>query len=55
MYSEYLSEAVPKLPSKYRSEVGGEDLDSAVLEREIQSLESSISSLRGTFRAMEGK
>ncbi len=53
MYSEYLSEAVPKLPSKYRSEVGGEDLDSAVLEREIQSLESSISSLRGTFRAME--
>ena len=26
MYSEYLSEAVPKLPSKYRSEVGGEDL-----------------------------
>ena len=54
MYSEYLSEAVPKLPSKYRSEVGGEDLDSAVLESEIQSLESSISSLRGTFRAMEG-
>ena len=54
MYSEYLSEAVPKLPSKYRSEVGDEDLDSAVLEREIQSLESSISSLRGTFRAMEG-
>ena len=53
MYSEYLSEAVPKLPSKYRSEVGGEDLDSAVLESEIQSLESSISSLRGTFRAME--
>ena len=47
MYSEYLSEAVPKLPSKYRSEVGGEDLDSAVLESEIQSLESSISSLRG--------
>lgn len=54
MYSEYLSEAVPKLPSKYRSEVGDEDLDSAVLESEIQSLESSISSLRGTFRAMEG-
>lgn len=54
MYSEYLSEAVPKLPSKYRSEVGGEDLDSAVLESEIQSLESSISSLRGTLRAMEG-
>ena len=54
MYSEYLSEAVPKLPSKYRSEVGDEDLDSAVLEREIQSLESSISSLRGTLRAMEG-
>lgn len=53
MYSEYLSEAVPKLPAKYRSEVGGEDLDSAVLESEIQSLESSISSLRGTFRAME--
>lgn len=54
MYSEYLSEAVPKLPSKYRSEVGDEDLDSAVLESEIQSLESSISSLRGTLRAMEG-
>lgn len=54
MYSEYLSEAVPKLPSKYRSEVGGEDLDSAVLESEIQSLESSISSLRGALRAMEG-
>lgn len=54
MYSEYLSEAVPKLPSKYRSEVGGEDLDSAVLESEIQSLESSIGSLRGTLRAMEG-
>ena len=35
MYSEYLSEAVPKLPSKYRSEVGDEDLDSAVLESEI--------------------
>ena len=54
MYSEYLSEAVPKLPSKYRSEVGDEDLDSAVLESEIQSLESSISSLRGSLRAMEG-
>lgn len=54
MYSEYLSEAVPKLPSKYRSEVGDEDLDSAILESEIQNLESSISSLRGTFRAMEG-
>lgn len=54
MYSEYLSEAVPKLPSKYRSEVGGEDLDSAVLESEIQSLESSISGIRGTYRAMEG-
>ena len=54
MYSEYLSEAVPKLPSKYRSEVGNEDLDSAVLESEIQSLESSISGIRGTFRAMEG-
>ena len=54
MYSEYLSEAVPKLPSKYRSEVGGEDLDSAVLESEIQNLESSISSLRGALRAMEG-
>ena len=54
MYSEYLSEAVPKLPSKYRSEVGGEDLDSAVLESEIQSLDSSISGIRGTYRAMEG-
>lgn len=54
MYSEYLSEAVPKLPSKYRSEVGDEDLDSAVLESEIQSLESSIGSLRGALRAMEG-
>ena len=54
MYSEYLSEAVPKLPSKYRSEVGDEDLDSAVLESEIQSLESSISSLIGSLRAMEG-
>lgn len=54
MYSEYLSEAVPKLPSKYRSEVGDEDLDSAVLESEIQSLESSISGIRGTYRAMEG-
>ena len=54
MYSEYLSEAVPKLPSKYRSEVGNEDLDSAVLESEIQSLESSISGIRGTYRAMEG-
>ena len=54
MYSEYLSEAVPKLPSKYRSEVGDEDLDSAVLESEIQNLESSISSLRGSLHAMEG-
>lgn len=53
MYSEYLSEAVPKLPSKYRSEVGDEDLDSAVLESEIQT-NSSISSLRGSLHAMEG-
>ncbi len=53
MYSEYLSEAV--LPNSLKISVRswGEDLDSAVLEREIQSLESSISSLRGTFRAME--
>ena len=52
MYTELLSEAVPKLPSKYRSEVGGEDLDSAVLESEIRSLESSISSLRGLYNTL---
>ena len=54
MYSELLSEAVPKLPSKYRSEVGGEDLDSAVLESEIRSLEASLHSIRGMYNAMVG-
>ena len=54
MYSELVSEAVPKLPSKYRSEVGGEDLDSEVLESEIRSLESSLHSIRGMYNAMVG-
>ena len=54
MYTELVSEAVPKLPSKYRSEVGGEDLDSAVLESEIRSLEASLHSIRGMYNAMVG-
>lgn len=54
MYTELVSEAVPKLPSKYRSEVGGEDLDSEVLESEIRSLESSLHSIRGMYNAMVG-
>ena len=54
MYTELLSEAVPKLPSKYRSEVGSEDLDSAVLESEIRSLEASLHSIRGMYNAMVG-
>ena len=53
MYAESLGEAVPKLPSKYRAEVGGEDLDSAELERDIRGLESSLAGLRGVYRAME--
>ena len=53
MYAESLGEAVPKLPSKYQAEVGGEDLDSAVLESEISGLESSLAGLRGVYRAME--
>lgn len=53
MYAESLGEAVPKLPSKYRAEVGGEDLDSAELERDIRGLESSLVGLRGVYRAME--
>lgn len=54
MYTELMSEAVPKLPSKYRSEVGGEDLDSEVLESEIRSLEASLHSIRGMYNAMVG-
>ena len=54
MYTELVSEAVPKLPSKYRSEVGDEDLDSEVLESEIRSLESSLHSIRGMYNAMVG-
>ena len=54
MYTELVSEAVPKLPSKYRSEVCGEDLDSEVLESEIRSLESSLHSIRGMYNAMVG-
>ena len=54
MYTELVSEAVPKLPSKYRSEVGGEDLDSEVLESEIRSLEASLHSIRGMYNAMVG-
>ena len=52
MYTELVSEAVPKLPSKYRSEVVSEDLDSAVLESEIRSLEASLHSIRGMYNAM---
>lgn len=54
MYTELMSEAVPKLPSKYRSEVGGEDLDSEVLESEIRNLEASLHSIRGMYNAMVG-
>ena len=54
MYTELVSEAVPKLPSKYRSEVGDEDLDSEVLESEIRSLEASLHSIRGMYNAMVG-
>ena len=54
MYSELVSEAVPGLPSKYRSEVGDENLDSEVLESEIRSLESSLHSIRGMYNAMVG-
>lgn len=54
MYTELLSEAVPALPSKYRSEVGDDDLDSEVLESEIRSLESSLHSIRGMYNAMVG-
>ena len=54
MYSELVSEAVPALPSKYRSEVGDENLDSEVLESEIRSLESSLHSIRGMYNAMVG-
>ena len=54
MYTELVSEAVPGLPSKYRSEVGDEDLDSEVLESEIRSLEASLHSLRGMYNAMVG-
>ncbi|RSI83107.1 hypothetical protein D8852_01045 [Streptococcus mitis] len=54
MYTELLSEAVPGLPSKYRSEVGDDDLDSEVLESEIRSLESSLHSIRGMYNAMVG-
>ncbi|OFJ64599.1 hypothetical protein [Streptococcus sp. HMSC077F03] len=54
MYTELVSEAVPKLPSKYQSEVGDEDLDSEVLESEIRSLEASLHSLRGMYNAMVG-
>ncbi len=54
MYLELVSEAVPGLPSKYRSEVGGEDLDSEILESEIRSLESSLHSIRGMYNAMVG-
>ena len=54
MYTELVSEAVPKLPSKYQSEVGGEDLDSEVLESEIRSLEASLHSIRGMYNAMVG-
>lgn len=53
MYAESLGESVPKLPSKYRAEVCGEDLDSAELERDIRGLESSLAGLRGVYRAME--
>lgn len=48
------SSFVPKLPSKYRSEVGSEDLDSAVLESEIRSLEASLHSIREMYNAMVG-
>lgn len=54
MYTELVSEAVPGLPSKYRSEVGDEDLDSEVLESEIRSLEASLHSIRGMYNAMVG-
>ena len=54
MYTELVSEAVPKLPSKYQSEVGDEDLDSEVLESEIRSLEASLHSIRGMYNAMVG-
>lgn len=54
MYTELVSEAVPKLPSKYQSEVGGEDLDSEVLESEIRSLEASLHGIRGMYYAMVG-
>ena len=54
MYTELVSEAVPKLPSKYQSEVGGEDLDSEVLESEIRNLEASLHSIRGMYNAMVG-
>ncbi|RSI83104.1 Ribonuclease [Streptococcus mitis] len=54
MYSELVSEAVPGLSSKYRSEVGDDDLDSEVLESEIRSLESSLHSIRGMYNAMVG-
>ena len=54
MYTELVSEAVPKLPSKYQSEVGGEDLDSEVLESEIRSLEASLHGIRWMYYAMVG-
>lgn len=55
LYEEDLSEAVGKIPSGYRSteHLGGEDLDSDLLEEELASLDSSITSLNSAILAVQ--
>ena len=53
MYSEYLSEAVPKLPSKYRSEVGEKIWIQPYLKEKSKALKVVLVALEVLFRAME--
>ncbi|AGU77492.1 hypothetical protein [Streptococcus intermedius] len=53
LLSEGVSQGTTALPNKYRAEVGEENLDSDVLESQIQAYESSLSSLRGIYRYLE--
>ena len=53
LLSENLGQATSKLPSKYRSEVWREDLDSEKLESDIVKCERSLVSLQGAHRLLE--
>lgn len=52
LLSEGIGQAVPRLPQKYQAEVGGEDLDSAVLESEIAAYNSSLRSQHNLLRML---